>query len=314
VLTHSVRGALHLHDAADTALLAAALRVADGRDLAPAVAGPFGAAVEEAGIGFGPALDQVARAMRAAMSDGAPRTKGELSGALTPGLDPFLTPWCEGCGTHHVQDLLFRCATAQAGLTAEVESAHRLRYLAPTATAAEPVDPARARAELVRRFVHACGPTGPDAFATWAALRPRAARAWWAPVQEEMRPVRVQGRRRWTRDEDWPDLASAPPARGARLLPPHDPFTALADRDLLVPDPDARRLVWRPAGVPGVVVVDGEIRGTWRQRTRGAHLAVTVVPTGPVPDDLADRLAADARTLAACAGAGTAGVTVADPG
>ncbi|TMQ89773.1 winged helix DNA-binding domain-containing protein, partial [Actinomadura soli] len=122
VLVHSIRGAMHLHHAADLPRLAAALRIEDVRDLPPQSIGPFGAELAGHGIAFGSALDEIAAAMRAAVvPDGRSLTKGELSGTVSPEVDRRLTPWCEGCGAAHVHDQLFRHATLQAGLAIEVD-------------------------------------------------------------------------------------------------------------------------------------------------------------------------------------------------
>ena len=54
----------------------------------------------------------------------------------------------------------------------------------------------------------------------------------------------------------------------ARLLPPRDPYL-LGERRLVVPDPGVGRQVWRALNAPGVVLVDQEVCGTWRQKLSG---------------------------------------------
>lgn len=53
----------------------------------------------------------------------------------------------------------------------------------------------------------------------------------------------------------------------ARLLPSGDAFFLLdgAERELLVPRPDRRHLLWTSRVWPGALLVEGEIRGTWRR-------------------------------------------------
>jgi hypothetical protein len=308
-LVHGVRGALHLHRAADLALLRGALHVADGRDWTRQAMATFGDELTGAGLPFAAALDEVAAAMATVMADGTPRTKGELSGAVGPVVDRRLTPWCEGCGAAHVQDMLFRLATLHAGLAVEVDLA-----LASQFRFVRSGDPARAatdesRAELVRRFLAAFGPASPAHLAAWLALRPPAARRWWDLVGEELRPVRVAGTRRWTHAEHLGLLSDAPPPRGVRLLPAYDPLTELADRELLVPDPGHRRRVWQAAANPGIVWVDGEIAGVWRARTRKGRLTVTVDPFAPLSRVQLRAAEPDLEVLRAAAGAATAELT-----
>jgi hypothetical protein len=59
------------------------------------------------------------------------------------------------------------------------------------------------------------------------------------------------------------ETAAAP----ARLLPSGDAYFLLdgAERELLVPREEQRRRLWTPRVWPGALLLDGEIRGTWRR-------------------------------------------------
>ncbi|WP_162606249.1 DNA glycosylase AlkZ-like family protein [Jiangella asiatica] len=300
VLVHSVRAATHLHRPADLGLLAAALRVDDATDFAKQAIGPFG---RDVGDRFGAGTDEVAAAMVDVMSDGHPRTKGELSGAVSPRVAREFVPWCAGCGVHHVQDALFRHATLQAGLTIEVESSRLFRFLPPMGPGpgGMPVD--AARAELVRRFVHAAGPVRPADLAVWLSLAPSAAKSWWSLVEDELRPVTVAGHTGWALAADAELLDDPPEPPWLRLLGPYDPLTEVADRELLAPDPGHRRRVWAPAGNPGIVLRDGGLAGTWRRRSTKGRLDITVAPFAGLPSDWVDAVGADAGTIARFFGA-----------
>ncbi|QYN37717.1 winged helix DNA-binding domain-containing protein [Pseudonocardia sp. DSM 110487] len=304
-LVHGVRGALHLHRADDLALLRGALHVADGRDWARQTMATFGDELAEAGITFAAALDEVAAAMATVMADGTPRTKGELSGAISPAVDPRLAPWCESCGAAHVHDMLFRLATLHAGLTVQVDLAlaSQFRYVRSGDETRAATD--ESRAELVRRFLAAFGPAKPAHLATWLGLRPAAARRWWDRVAGELRPVRVADAKLWVPADDVDRLADAPPARGIRLLPPYDPLTELADRELLAPDADRRRKIWQAVANPGIVWVDGEIVGVWRARTRNDRLTVRVEPFVPLSAAQLRAAEADLEVFRTAAGATT---------
>ncbi|WP_026876843.1 DNA glycosylase AlkZ-like family protein [Jiangella gansuensis] len=302
VLVHSVRAAMHLHRSADLGLLAAALRIDDGAELAQQSIGPFG---QEIGPRFGTGLDEVAAVMADVMSDGRPRTKGELSGAVSPRVARALAPWCEGCGVHHVHDALFRFATLQAGLTIEVESPRVFRFLPPTAPVRRRGGPERvddrgtreSRAQVVRRFVHAAGPVRPAHLAAWLSLTPSAAGGWWSLVEDELHPVTVDGRKGWMLAADMPLLEDPPEPPELRLLGPYDPVTEVVDRELLLPDAGDRRRVWSPAGNPGIVLRDGEIAGTWRRRAAKGRLDIAVTTFDGLPDGWADAIHGDAQAV-----------------
>ncbi|MEV4539052.1 crosslink repair DNA glycosylase YcaQ family protein [Asanoa sp. NPDC049518] len=292
VLVHAARGAMHLHRAADVAALTAALRPDDAADLRKQQFGPFFASLDRP---IGAALDEVADAMAAVMSDGVRRGKGALSTAVSAAVDQRLRPWCPGCGASHVDDALFRLASLPAGLRLVPNGDGSADFVAgpppapadrvgngPTGLAAGPplteVDRQAARRELVRRFLRYAGPTDRDGLAAWLGLSPAAARRWWDGLADVV-PVEVDGRRLFLHPDDVEAARAAPRAHGVHLLPPHDPVLELSDRRLLVPDPAHRKQVWRAAANPGVVLADGAVAGIWRRR-KGA---ITVTPFGRAP-------------------------------
>jgi hypothetical protein len=79
------------------------------------------------------------------------------------------------------------------------------------------------------------------------------------------------------------------------VLPSGDPYLGLrgADRELLVPDADGRRALWTPRVMPGGLLVEGEIVGTWRR----ADAALTVHPWRRLSRAARDAVAAEAESL-----------------
>ena len=159
-----------------------------------------------------------------------------------------------------------------------------LRYAAPTGTvairwdgarapsiwtvAAPDVDPAEARRELARRYLRVFGPTTADSFARWAGVSRRAAAATFASLDRSLVPARSPLGDGWLLAADEQGLRSAQTApAAARLLPSGDAYFLLdgAERELLVPDAERRAQLWTPRVWPGALLVEGEIRGTWRR-------------------------------------------------
>ncbi|WP_329603075.1 DNA glycosylase AlkZ-like family protein, partial [Actinomadura soli] len=63
--------------------------------------------------------------------------------------------------------------------------------------------------------------------------------------------------------------------------------------------------VWRPAANPGVLLLDAEIGGTWRQHRSGDHLTLKLHPFTTPPAQLRDALTPDATTIATHTNAST---------
>jgi hypothetical protein len=158
------------------------------------------------------------------------------------------------------------------------------------------VDPVEARRELARRHVHVFGPSTPAAFARWAGISLKAGAAAFASLQGSLTGVRTPLGDAWILTRDGPVIRAEPgPAAAARLLPSGDAYYLLQgdERALLVPDAGRRASLWTPRVWPGALLVDGEIRGTWRR----AHDIVTIQTWGRFARAERDAVEAEAAAL-----------------
>ncbi len=135
-----------------------------------------------------------------------------------------------------------------------------------------------ARRELARRHLHVFGPTTAAGFARWAGISQRAAAATYASLGAELVEVRTPLGDEWLLATDEQPMRDAEPVAGApaRLLPSGDAYYLLdgAERTLLVPAADRRAQLWTTRVWPGALLVDGEIRGTWRRAGRTLRIEV----------------------------------------
>ena len=100
------------------------------------------------------------------------------------------------------------------------------------------IEPASARRELARRYLHIFGPTTAAQFARWAGISRRSASDAFASLEGSLVPVRSPLGDEWLLAEDEPALRTAEPvAATPRLLPSGDAYFLLdgAERELLVP-------------------------------------------------------------------------------
>jgi hypothetical protein len=159
-----------------------------------------------------------------------------------------------------------------------------MRYAAPTGTvairwdgaraptvwtvAAPAIDPADACRGLARRYLHLFGPTTAEGFARWAGISRRSAANAFASLERSLLPVRSPLGDEWLLAADEPEMRAGETAPApARLLPSGDAYFLLdgAERELLVPRADQRERLWTSRVWPGAILVEGEIRGTWRR-------------------------------------------------
>ena len=162
--------------------------------------------------------------------------------------------------------------------------------------AAAEIEPVDARRELARRYLHVYGPTTADRFARWAGLSRRSGAEAFASLEGSLLPVRSPLGDEWLLADDEPVMrAKEMPDAPARLLPSGDAYWLLfgAEREFLVPRTDQRERLWTSRVWPGALLVDGEIRGTWRR----AQHTVRIEAWGRLPRSARDAIEAEAGSL-----------------
>ena len=223
-------------------------------------------------------------------------------------------------GRRRAEDMAARLAEFLAGRRMPYGEAGRglgvqpnaLRYATATATVlirwdgarqptvwTEPrpdVDPIDARVELARRYLHVFGPATPGSFATWAGIRPVAARAAFEALAPALVAAATPVGDGWILAKDEAAFREPPgPVAPARLLPSGDTYFLLqgTDREVLVSDAARRKDLWTPRVWPGALLVDGEVAGTWRR----VGATVTVEPWSRLPAATRAVVEAEASSL-----------------
>src|SRR6266516_2475826 len=189
---------------------------------------------------------------------------------------------------------------------------NEIRYAATTGTVAIRCDGAResivwtvvapeveaadARRELARRYIHIFGPATAEGFARWAGISRRSATDAFASLEASLLPVRSPLGDEWLLTDDEPAIRGGETtAAPARLLPSGDAYFLLdgAERKLLVPREDQRQRLWTSRVWPGALLVNGEIRGTWRR----AHHTVRIDAWARLSRETRDAIEAEADAL-----------------
>ena len=158
------------------------------------------------------------------------------------------------------------------------------------------IDPADACRELARRYLHVFGPTTAERFARWAGISRRSAASAFGSLEGSLLPVRSPLGDDWLLAADEPAMrADEVPDAPARLLPSGDAYFLLhgAERKLLLPRADQRQRLWTSRVWPGALLVEGEIRGTWRR----AQHTVRIDAWARLSPAMRDAIEAEANTL-----------------
>ncbi|WP_328873579.1 winged helix DNA-binding domain-containing protein [Streptomyces sp. NBC_00287] len=271
VKTHGPRGTVHLLPTRELPLWTAALTAI------PSGAGPFApdvrvtdAQAEEIVVAIGDALDGVYLTIDELGEEVVARTGPWAGDLVMPAFQDMWPRW---------RQVMHRAGQAGA-LCFGPNRGRKVTYTRPPHF--DPLPPAEAMAELVRRYLHAYGPSTPPYFAKWLA----APDGWAARLFREMaaegaiEEVDFEGAPAWVVAGDTSFPSSG--WKGVRLLPYFDSYVIAAQpRQSLFPGRAYRRaLAGGQAGNYPVLLVDGVAAGVWHQRRQGRRTTVTVEALG----------------------------------
>lgn len=196
-------------------------------------------------------------------------------------------------GRNHLGELLrsgwgalLKRTAARGGLAFGPPDGTSVTFVSPRAWLGEwePVDPAEAVAEVLRRYLDVYGPADLEDLVGWSAFERPAIRRALADLGDEVVEVGTEEHRGWTTRAAAEELAAAPGTAEpvVRLLGGFDPYVtgSLKQLGLLVPE-GRKAAVSRTSGWISPVLVDGgRIVGTWTSENRGGRLAVEITPFG----------------------------------
>ncbi|MFC4913463.1 DNA glycosylase AlkZ-like family protein [Actinomadura gamaensis] len=223
-------------------------------------------------------VEAIAEAARAALADGTPLTREQLTTAIV-----------EETGSTHLAEVLgsgwgpLLKPLAWTGVLCHGPSrGNRVTFVRPPWESLPPVEDA-ART-VVRAFLGAHGPATPEAFDAWlvrSANRKKDVRAWFEAAG--LAEVDVEGTPMFVLDDHLDDLLSTEPSESVRLLGPFDQYVLAGGTGSphLVP-PAHRSAVSRTAGwISPVVLFQGRVAGVWDAADPSA--APTLFEDVPVP-------------------------------
>ncbi|HET7465918.1 MAG TPA: winged helix DNA-binding domain-containing protein [Candidatus Dormibacteraeota bacterium] len=136
-------------------------------------------------------------------------------------------------------------------------------------------DPFESGLVVLRRYLHAYGPSTVPEFARWFSLDPAIARRLFA--ESKLVEVDVEGSRRWMLAED---AALHPPAHpgAVHLLPHFDVYVVGSHpRDQLMPAGSPLAAARLGTAAPfAVLLAGGRVAGVWERKPKGKNLRVRV--------------------------------------
>jgi Winged helix DNA-binding domain len=141
------------------------------------------------------------------------------------------------------------------------------------------VDTDEALVEVARRYLRAYGPATKEDFARWWGRWSGVGKAAWSGLGDELVPVAVEGRRADLLASDAERIAKPRTAESVQLLPAFDPYVmGHSSRDHIVEAANLSKVSRTAGWISAVVLVDGQVAGTWTHVAPKGTLRITVEP------------------------------------
>ncbi|MGH7566150.1 MAG: winged helix DNA-binding domain-containing protein [Gemmatimonadota bacterium] len=137
---------------------------------------------------------------------------------------------------------------------------------------ARALDRDEALAELAKRYFQSRGPATVQDLAKWSGLTVADARIGLEEVKQKLRQEVVEGRTYWLPRGSRPPASASPTAY---LLSIYDEYiSGYKDRSAIVEPEHGAKLVGMGNALTSVIVLDGQIVGTWKRRLKSMGMAV----------------------------------------
>lgn len=138
-------------------------------------------------------------------------------------------------------------------------------------------DPMEAGTFVLRRFLHAYGPSTEAEFGRWFALEMPIVKKLFANLEGELAEVDVEGSRRWVPAVDASEPAVAH-AEAVQLVPQFDVYVVGSlPREQLIPVGSPVAAMKLGSAAPfAVLLLGGRVAGVWERKPKGRKLAVRV--------------------------------------
>jgi uncharacterized protein YcaQ len=157
-----------------------------------------------------------------------------------------------------------------------------------------------AQTALLRKYLRAYGPATLQDFSKWAGISMVRVKPLREALDAELVEVEVEKSRCLLLKKDRAALQSCAAEGTVRLLPLFDPFLlAHAEKDHLIAPSHYKRVYRNQGWISAVVLIDGEIAGTWTHALRGSRVIVTVEGFKKIPPRVRRCIEQEAASLAA---------------
>lgn len=152
--------------------------------------------------------------------------------------------------------------------------------------------------KLLEKYLHCFGPATVKGFSAWTGISLAHSSRIWTLMGSDITEVIYNNSSMWVLNHDLELLKSVNKPEGVRLLPPHDPYLQLTDRETLIRDKKIQKYFWRVNVNPGMVLLNGIPVAGWRTNKTGNKLKIIVDSIQPLDDGMIKEIGREAERIA----------------
>jgi hypothetical protein len=221
-------------------------------------------------------MEQLIETIGEVLGDGRPRTRAALADEIGERLGPKQRANLGGSWGTYLKPAAMRGLLCQAA-----GEGNTVTFTRPDVWIGRwhEVDPDEALATLLRRYLHAYGPSTIAEIGRWWGDRASTFKPILESFGNEIVEVEFGGSRGLLLREDVEAVRATRPDATPVLLGPFDPLTVgLGRRDWFIPAAHLTRVSRTAGWISPVLMIGGIVAGVWTGERRGSRLRVTVDP------------------------------------
>lgn len=206
-----------------------------------------------------------------------PATRDQVANAVAQEVGPEARPWVD-TGYYIVTKLL-----AYEGKTCfgpDIEGKVSLVLTDQWLPRQPSIKKEAAEDTILSNYLQCYGPATPQDFSAWSGLKMKAVNLIWERNNTKLAEVTLNARALWILQEDLNTLLSTKGESGPLRLLPHFDIFLLGHKEKthIVDEAHYKQVFKKAAWIAPVILENGQVIGTWKQKRTGKKVVVTLEP------------------------------------
>jgi hypothetical protein len=153
---------------------------------------------------------------------------------------------------------------------------------------------------IISNYLQCYGPATPQDFSTWSGLKMTTVKPIWERISDQLVEITFNEKPAWILENDLSLLQKTKKGtRPVRLVPHFDIFLlGHKDKSHIVDEAHYKQVFKKAAWIAPVILCDGQVIGTWKQKRTAKKVSVTAEPFASLTKSQIDNVETETQRLA----------------